>query len=134
MESIKKNKILLSIFAIVFVVFIYSFFFSGGSSNSPEVINNLPGSPNSLMGNIPSGQGSVNTGLLNNNKDQDDLVSILNKINTVVIDTSLFDKDAWTNLKDFSESIPNNTPGKNDLFAPVGQSNFYQAVTATSKI
>jgi hypothetical protein len=125
MESIKKNKILVSIFLIVFAVFIYFFFFNNSSTATQSVgVSGMPGTPG-LGGGIDNGAGSGS---------QSDIVGTLEKINTVNIDNTLFSDSSWLSLKDFSQPISNNVPGKNDLFAPVGQLYSAQPVTQNTTV
>ena len=99
MESLKKNKVLLSIFLVVLAVFVYYFFFySGGSSSDSSSSDSSSG--------VVVGQNILDT---------------LNQLSSVNIDTSLFSAAAWNALQDISAPVPSDAPGKPDLFAPLGQ-------------
>lgn len=113
MESIKKNKLLLSVFGITLVIFIYYMFFSGGSSSSSQPISNVINGPEaqSLAGQ--------------------EILRLLAQLGTVQIDNSLFSTPSWTSLQNFQTPIPSNTPGKTDLFA--GQSGSLQPVQTNNR-
>jgi hypothetical protein len=99
MESIKKNKVLLSMFVITLVAFIYYFFFSGSGSSTPAPSVAVSGQSDQVGSQV---------------------LQMLNQISTVQIDQSLFTSTAWLSLKDISSTLPNDIPGKNDLFSPLG--------------
>ena len=102
MEALKKNKILLSILAgAIIIVIIYFSFFNGGSS-----------APTSTSGTTTSDTppaGGVGSNIL----------TMLNTISSVSIDTTVFSSTAWTSLRDLSVPVPNNAPGRTDLFGPL---------------
>jgi hypothetical protein len=45
-----------------------------------------------------------------------DFTNYINKLKQVQIDTKLFESTVWKNLKDFSISVPEITPGNTNLF------------------
>ncbi len=111
MESLKKNKILLSVFGITFLVFIYFMFFNGssGGGGTSATINTDMGTSTSAGVAIqtPAGQ---------------EILQMLARLNLVQIDNDLFLEASWTSLQNFETTIPSNSPGKDDLFSPIGQS------------
>jgi hypothetical protein len=103
MESLKKNKLLLSVFVIVFLVFIYFFFFRGSSAPTPAV---LGVGVSMTSGTTPAGE---------------QILTMLAQLQALNIDTSLFSGTAWTSLHDITGTPVTTIPGKSDLFAPIGQ-------------
>jgi amino acid permease len=101
MESLKQNKILLSIFAIVVIIFLGYHFF--GSDITESIVTNTE--------NQDSGS---------------EFVVLLEKLKQVDINDNLFKSTAWTNLVDFSIVLPQDAPGKTDLFSKVGQIESFQ--------
>lgn len=96
MESLKKNKILLSTFFVVLIIFVvYQY-------ASPKVQ-------------------SVQTETQDTIEAGSKTLSLLNEVQRISIDDTLFSSTVWTSLKDFSAPPVNTQPGKQDLFAPVGQ-------------
>ena len=115
MEALKKNKILLSAFVLVFLLFISYFFIFNSSSSTIDT---------TVMTDEASAQFAAGQDILN----------MLHKITVLQIDNTLFTSVAWTTLRDSAASIPNDAPGKPNLFAPVGQGAGYvpQPVIATT--
>jgi hypothetical protein len=97
MESLKKNKLLVILFVIVFVLFIGYHFF--GSS----------------IASI----GSIVTTEENTSSVGADILVTLNRLKTVHIEDSLFSGAVWMSLKDFSITLPTDVPGRQNIFAPI---------------
>ena len=103
MEALKKNKILLSILAVaIIIVIIYFSFFNGGSSSAPTSTSGTTTSDTPPAGGVGS-----------------NILTMLNTISSVSIDTTVFSSTAWTSLRDLSVPVPNNAPGRTDLFGPL---------------
>ena len=100
MESLKKNKILLSLFGFTFLAFVYYFFFSGSSATDAVISTVAGGTEQSAVGG--------------------EVLDLLAQMNTVQIDQTLFTSASWMSLKDISSPLPADAPGKTDLFAPIG--------------
>ena len=97
MEALKKNKFLLYVFIGTFVIFAGYFLWSALGSSSTS-------------GQTTQGNAS-NTGA--------SILASLQELSSAQIDTSLFQSSAWTSLQNISAPIPNDAPGKADLFAPL---------------
>lgn len=108
----KKIKTLAFIALAIAVIFVgYSFMSSKktastGSSSNPLVSTTgvipLPGAPSTT----PS--------------SADEFSTILSKINSITIDTSLFSNRAYMMLRDFPVSLGSDVVGRADPFAPIG--------------
>lgn len=112
MESLKKNKILLSAFAITLIAFIYFMFFSGGGSANTSVLSDagtgvVAQTDDSATAQTPAGQ---------------EILNMLAQLDVVQINTNLFSEPSWISLQNFETALPSNSPGKADLFSPIGQS------------
>ncbi len=130
MEYLKKNKILLGVFFVTLFAFLYYFL---GTSSTPVSVQNQPTMMPGLGSGAPSMPGPGGTGpapmggvgmtqTTNTvGTGSQDIVSLLSQIGRTTIDTSLFTDAAWGMLRDFSTPLPNDTPGKTDLFSPIGQ-------------
>jgi hypothetical protein len=113
MESLKKNKILLSLLGVtVLAVAAYYLFFSGGSSTAP-------------------GSGSVDTSLPAGGVGAQ-IVTMLNSINAASIDPTVFSSTAWTSLRDLSAPVPTNTPGRTDLFGALSGTSVFGIGTVST--
>lgn len=91
MEFIKNNKIIILVLVLGLVFLGYRSFFS------KETPINLPSQDTNII------------------VDQD-FTNYINKLKQVQIDTKLFESTVWKNLKDFSISVPEITPGNTNLF------------------
>jgi len=99
MESLKKNKILLIVFGISLVAFLmYQF---SGIFNFVEV-DVVEVSPADVATTA-------------------EILTILSKMQQAKIDSELFTGSAWTSLVDYAIPLPNDVPGRTDLFGPTLQ-------------
>ena len=110
MESLKQNKILLGIFGITAVLFFgYKFF---GSS---------------LVSSVYEG------GEISDQTVGQDVISLLNDLQKVNIDTDLFNSTIWKNLEDFSIVLPEDEVGNQNLFSPLNISKPVSAPKQTTR-
>lgn len=98
MESIKKNKVLLSIFFITLAIFVYFFFFRGSGTGDISISD--------LTTSVAPGDSAV--------------LNKIDQLNSVHIDQSLFTSAAWLSLKDIGTPLPSDTAGKSDIFGSLG--------------
>ncbi len=100
MESLKKNKILLTIFGISLVTFLlYQF---GGIFQSTRI---------DVVEVSPADEAATA-----------EILTLLNKMQQAKIDSDLFTSSAWKSLVDYAIPLPNDVPGHPDLFGPIRQS------------
>ncbi len=97
-SSSKKTIIIGSIIVVVFLV--AYFYFSGGSA---------PANSGSLTQSQPSSSATVGMNTL----------SLLNQIQSLRIDTSIFKDRAYQTLTDYSVAIPQLNVGRPNPFAPL---------------
>jgi len=103
-KSSSSNKTTLIIGIIIVVVLGGGwYFYSKGSSSS---------STSQLISSTPSGT-EAGVGA--------DVLSILNSVSSIRIDTSLFSSPAYQSLVDYSITVPSQAVGRPNPFAPVGQ-------------
>lgn len=113
MQSLKQNKILLALFGISLVAFLIYHF--GGLGKGP-VIDPV------LMGNqVVSDQTTT------------EILGLLNRMQQASIDGQLFSSTAWTSLVDQSATLPNDTPGRQDLFGGSLRSQIAPVSTTTGQ-
>jgi len=94
MQSLKQNKILLALFIIALVAFlIYQF---GGASTPVE----------DPLFSDQTVEDSI----------AQDVLVLLNKMQQARIDSDLFTATSWTTLVDYSISLPDDIPGRPELF------------------
>lgn len=109
MESLKKNKTLLIVLLISFVLFaVYE-----------------------LKGSI-GGTTAVNTAPNANAAITTDMLSSLAEMQQATIDTTLFTSTAWVSLVDYSIQLPTDTPGRPELFGGTLQSTASKNVTLST--
>jgi len=100
MESLKKNKVLIIIFSVSLVAFlIYQF----GGIFKGSIIDTVEVSP----------VDEANTA---------EILKLLSQMQQAKIDSELFSGSAWTSLVDYSIPLPNDVPGRPDLFSDTLQS------------
>lgn len=109
MESLKQNKILVSVLVLSIVIFFGYRFFGG---DIEDVIVNSDASTNG---------GS-------------EFVVLLERLRKVDINDSLFQSTAWNNLVDYSVILPTDQPGKSDLFGKIGQSSSPISTSSASNL
>ena len=101
MQSLKQNKLLIILFIISLVAYlIYQF---GGSLTPTE--------DPALLG------GGVEDAIVQ------DIVVLLDQMQQARIDTELFTATSWTSLVDYSITLPQDTPGRPELFDGVLRGN-----------
>jgi flagellar basal body-associated protein FliL len=98
------------IIAIVLIVAIVAYFIYSGSST------------NSSSGTIQANSDA--TGQLGQQ-----VLSLLNQVNSLQINTALFTSQAYTSLKDFSVTIPTQNIGRANPFAPIPGVSQYASTT-----
>jgi hypothetical protein len=94
MESLKKNKVLITIFILALLAFLgYQF----GGTLKNEVTDVIE---------VNAADEAATT----------EILTLLNQMQQAKIDSELFTSTAWANLVDYSISLPTDTPGRPDLF------------------
>lgn len=93
MESLKKNKFLLIFFGISLIAFlVYQFSGVFTSTDTTTEITQV------------------------DNTTSIEILRLLNQMQQAKIDTELFTSTAWMALVDYSVPLPNDPPGRPDLF------------------
>lgn len=112
MQSLKQNKILVTVFLISLVAFLF-YQFAG-----KDVVVIDP----ALVGNeVVADQATA------------DMLSLLYKMQQASIDADFFTSTAWTNLVDQSASLPTDAPGRSNLFDGTLQGQSVSPVASTSR-
>jgi hypothetical protein len=75
------------------------FFFFNGSSTTVSTLGDLTGDNQVVNGQV---------------------LHMLDQLNAVSVDQTLFTSTAWMSLKDMSTPLPVDTPGKSNPFSPLG--------------
>ncbi len=95
MESLKKNKILLIVFIISVIAFLFYQFGNVFESATVSVIETSPVDEAATA----------------------EILTLLGQMQRAKIDTELFASSAWTSLVDYSIPLPNDVPGRPELFS-----------------
>lgn len=98
-ESLKKNKILTSVFVVVTVLFLWSTLSGGGSVKSSSLLTSTAQSPRAQV-------------------DQD-IIRLLLDMQSIKLDGSVFTTPAFVLLRDFGRDIIPEPVGRQNPFAPV---------------
>lgn len=96
LEIFKTNKLLSIVFVVVMVGGLLYFYFNS-SSSAPVLSNSQTISPASA-----------------------ELLATLGRLNTIVLDDSIFTDPAFASLNDFGITIPPENKGRRNPFAPIG--------------
>lgn len=102
-----KKQIIIAIVAIVILGGGYVYFVNTKDSDNKTLDVKKPG----LLGESAGGAGSQLIGA--------DVLSLLNRINSLKIDTSIFSSLIYQSLVDFSVEIPPQNVGRPNPFAPI---------------
>lgn len=63
-----------------------------------------------------------------------DLLTVLGSLHTIKLDNSIFTDPVFLSLSDFGTTIPPQTPGRSDPFAPIGAVSLSGAGTTTASL
>ena len=103
----KKFKIIIGVLIIPIIFFAYSTFFSGGDKNAKGLTVT-----NSVAQTTPAtGAGSSAEG--------QEILSVLNSLKAVKMDTEFFDDKVFKSLVDFSVELAPQPAGRFNPFAPI---------------
>lgn len=100
MESLKKNKILLTVFGISLVAFLFYQFSGTFKSSVVDIVEVNPVDEAATA----------------------EILTLLTQMQQAKIDSELFTSSAWTSLIDYSIPLPNDVRGRPDLFGPTFRS------------
>jgi hypothetical protein len=96
---IKNNKVVGGIVVLVLLALCYWAFFSGGGSGAPLSSTSTAASPSSQ-----------------------DLLVALSNLQTIQLNDAVFTDPVFESLTDFGVTIPPQTPGRSNPFAPISPS------------
>jgi RsiW-degrading membrane proteinase PrsW (M82 family) len=103
-SSSNKNTIIVGIVLVVILAGVWYFYSRGSSAPSTsQVVSSTP--------DANSATDAVGTNVL----------SILNSVSSIHIDSGFFSTPAYQSLVDYSIVVPPQAVGRNNPFAPVGQ-------------
>jgi hypothetical protein len=109
MEALKQNKRLLTAFGITLLITAGYYGYRYMSDNGE------PGFVTTALDGSFSSDPADATAL----SDAQEIMTALRTLNGIKIDTEFFDEPAFTNLKDYSVTIPPITPGRRNPFTPL---------------
>jgi RsiW-degrading membrane proteinase PrsW (M82 family) len=101
--SSNKNTVIIGIILVVILAGAWYFYSKGSSSPSTS----------QLVSTTPGGTATANVGA--------NVLTILNSVSSINIDTSFFSTPAYQSLVDYSITVPPQEVGRQNPFAPVGQ-------------
>lgn len=108
MLDIFKNKRVLGGVALVAVLFLGYYLWSGAGSDTPLLSDSQGASPLSQ-----------------------ELLATLSKLHTIKLDPAVFSDPVFVSLTDFGVTIPPEASGRRNPFAPIGVGNLSQPATTT---
>ena len=101
-SSSNKKTLIIGIIIVVVLAGGWYFYSKGGSSSSTsQLVSSTPDTVTAVVGT--------------------NVLTILNNVSSIHIDTSLFSTPAYQSLVDYSITVPSQEVGRNNPFAPVGQ-------------
>jgi uncharacterized membrane protein len=101
-SSSNKNTVIIGIILVV-VLAVGWYFYSKGSS-SPSTSQLVSSTPNAATADVGA-----------------NVLTILNSVSSINIDTNFFSTPTYQSLVDYSIVVPPQAVGRNNPFAPVGQ-------------
>src|ERR1039458_6209532 len=102
-SSSNKNTIIIGVILVVVLAGVWYFYSKGSSSPSTS----------QLVSTTPNGTAGASVGA--------NVLTILNNVSSINIDTNFFSAPAFQSLVDYSIMVPPQAVGRNNPFAPVGQ-------------
>lgn len=108
------KKFLIPIFVFLVLIFFYVYFENSKGAGSAALV---PRDPSSNQANIGVGA---------------EIILLLQKLDRITLDTSLFDEQTFQSLKDFSITLRPQSVGRPNPFAPIGTDTTSSAPRAQS--
>lgn len=113
MQKPSSSKTYLIVIAVIIVIGIAYYFYSSGNKTAKEAVST--GGVNSLSTVGVDGTTNAAAGA----EVGADVLTLLNKINSLRIDASIFASPSYQSLVDFSVEIPTENVGRPNPFAPL---------------
>ena len=98
-SSVIKN-IIIGVIVLVVIVVGYNYFTAPSSTSTTDLTATGQGTETAPVGS--------------------DLISLLDQMKQISIDTSIFSRPSYVSLQDFGQTISPQPQGRNDPFAPIG--------------
>jgi len=107
----KTKQIIIAVVVIVVAFFAFKVFLGGGTSGGDSLIKDKK------VEQFVDGQA---------------IVALLNRLNAVTLDDSIFSNKVINKLQDFGQPIPDQTVGRPNPFAPIGIDGSGSVIRSTS--
>lgn len=130
--SNKKSslKVLLIILGVAVLIFIIVLVTGGGSDSGPTPSTGLV-TQSSTGASVSTPGALVDDGSVAGRRS-DEIVALLNSVNSIDLDYSIFEHPAYTRLRSISGPLdPDRNPGRSNPFMPIGRDNVTTATTTT---